>query len=94
VLYEGSRIKLEWAISIALWSEGARKVLKEVGLPGMDIVGGKCKTWLLELLPGGVEEEEPGNEDKDAASKEIAADVENVVAKAELVSVKTAMGPG
>ena len=69
-------------------------MLNEVGLLGMDKVGGKPKTWLLELLPGGVEEEGTGNVDKDAASKEIVVDAENVVAKAELTSVKTAVSLG
>jgi hypothetical protein len=70
-LCEGSRIKLEWTTSITLWSEGARKVLKEVGLLEMGKVGGKCKTWLLELLAGGVEEEGTGNDDEDAVSRKI-----------------------
>jgi hypothetical protein len=69
-------------------------VLKEVGPLGMDMVGGKRKTWLLELLLGGVEEEGTADDDKDAASKEIVVNVENVVAKTELASVKTAVSLG
>jgi hypothetical protein len=72
-------------------------VLKEVGLLGLDMVGGKRKTWLLELPPGRVEEEEEegtGSDDKDAASKEIVVDAENVVAKTELTSVKIAESLG
>jgi hypothetical protein len=63
-------------------------MLKEVGLLGLDMVGGKRETWLLELPPGRVEEEERvGSDDKDAASKEIVVD-------AELTSVKTAVSLG
>jgi hypothetical protein len=69
-------------------------VLKEVGLLGMDMVGGKRETRLLELSPGGVEEDGTGSDDKDAASKEIVVDAENVVAKTELASVKTAVSLG
>ena len=77
-------------------------MLKEVGLLGLDMVGGKRETWLLELPPGRVEEEEEeeeegegtGSDDKDAASKEIVVDAENVVAKTELTSVKTAVSLG
>jgi len=69
-------------------------MLKEVGLFGLDMVGGKGKTWLLGLPPGRVEEEGAGSDDKDAASKEIVVDAENVVAKAELTSVKTAVSLG
>jgi hypothetical protein len=63
------------------------------------MVGGKRKTWLLELPPGRVEEEEEeaegtGSDDKDAASKEIVVDAENVVAKIELTSVKIAVSLG
>jgi len=64
------------------------------------MVGGKRKTWLLELPPGRVEEEEEeetdgtGSDDKDAASKEIVVDAENVVAKTELTSVKIAVSLG
>jgi hypothetical protein len=56
-------------------------VLKEVGLLGLDMVGGKGKTWLLELPPGRVEEEGTGSDSKDAAPREIVVDVENVVVK-------------
>jgi hypothetical protein len=69
-------------------------VLKEVGLLGMDTVGGKCKTWLSELLPGRVDEEGTESDDKDVASKGIVVDAENVVTKIELASVKTAVSPG
>lgn len=69
-------------------------MLKEVGLLGLDMVGGKRKTWLLELPPGRVEEEGAGSDDKDVASKEIVVDAENVVAKLELISVKTAVSLG
>ena len=62
-------------------------MLKEVGPLGMDKVGGKCKTWLLELLAGGVEEEEGTGYDEDVVSKEIVVDAENVVAKLEPASV-------
>lgn len=58
-------------------------MLKEVGLLEMGKVGGKRKTWLLELLAGGVEEEGTGNDDEDAVSKETVVDAENVVAKTE-----------
>ena len=68
-------------------------MLKEVGPLGMNKVGGKRKTWLLELLAGEVEEEGTRN-DEDAASKEIVVDAENVVAKTEPASVKTAVGLG
>ena len=68
-------------------------MLKEVGLLGLDMVGGKGKTWLLELPPGRVEEG-TGSDGKDAAPKEIVVDVENVVAKTELASVKTAVSLG
>ena len=62
-------------------------MLKEVGLLGLDMVGGKRETWLLELPPGRVEEEGVGSDDKDAASKEIVIDV-------ELTPVKTAVSLG
>jgi hypothetical protein len=68
-------------------------VLKEVGPLGMDKVGGNRKTWLLKLLASEVEEGGTGN-DEDAASKEIVVDAENVVAKTEPASVKTAVGLG
>lgn len=44
---------------------------------------------LLELLAGGVEEEEEGTgyDDEDVVSKEIVVDAENVVAKLEPASV-------
>jgi hypothetical protein len=60
----------------------------------LDMVGGRRKTWLLELPPGRVEEEGTGSDGKDAASKEIVVDVENVVAKLELTSVKTVVSLG
>jgi hypothetical protein len=69
-------------------------VPKEVGPLGMDKVGGKDKTWLLELLAGEVEEEGSRNDDEDTASKEIVVDVENVVAKLKPASVKMAVGLG
>jgi hypothetical protein len=61
------------------------------------MVGGKRETWLLELPPCRVEEEEAegtGSDDKDAASKEIVVDAENGVAKTELTSVKIAVSLG
>ena len=47
---EGLNIRLEWATSIALSSEVARKVLREIGAIGTGLVEEDLTAWLLVLL--------------------------------------------